>query len=56
MQRDNQAKIEYMVSLACKNGGSDNVSVILVSSPVKKARKKKKKSFIEQIKELLKIG
>lgn len=56
MQRNNQAKVEYMVSLACKNGGSDNVSVILISSPIKKARKKKKKSFIEQIKELLKIG
>ncbi|WP_223668546.1 PP2C family protein-serine/threonine phosphatase [Kangiella shandongensis] len=56
MQRDNQAKIEYMVSLACKNGGSDNVSVILLSSPVVEPKKPEKKSFIDQIKELLKIG
>ena len=56
MQRDNQAKIEYMVSLACKNGGSDNISVILLSSPIKQPKKKKKKSIIDQIKELLKIN
>ncbi|GAA0204044.1 protein phosphatase 2C domain-containing protein [Kangiella japonica] len=56
MPRDNQAKIEYMVSLACKNGGSDNVSVILISSPVKAPKKRKKKSFIDQIKKLLKIN
>lgn len=56
MQRDDQAKIEYMVSLACKNGGSDNVSVILISSPIKEPKKKQQKSFIDKIKELLKIG
>lgn len=55
MQRDNQARVEYMVDLACKNGGSDNVSVILITSPVKKPKKKKQKSFIDKIKELLKL-
>ena len=52
LPRDNQAKVEYMVDLACKNGGKDNISLMLISSPVLTAKPKKRKSLVDRIKSL----
>ncbi|NVK22431.1 MAG: serine/threonine-protein phosphatase [Kangiellaceae bacterium] len=57
LPRDNQAKVEYMVEQACKNGGSDNISLMLISSPVMtKTKAKKQIGLVDKIKSLLKIG
>ncbi|ACV27431.1 PP2C family protein-serine/threonine phosphatase [Kangiella koreensis] len=60
LPRDNQAKVEYLVELACKNGGSDNISLMLISSPVTEPKPKKQETplekFITKIKTILKIG
>lgn len=34
MPKDNQTKVEQLIDLACKNGGKDNLSLILVESPI----------------------
>ncbi len=43
--RDNQAKIEQLVEMACKNGGKDNLSLILIDSPIKEPKKEPKGDF-----------
>lgn len=60
LPRDNQAKVEYLVELACKNGGNDNISLMLISSPVTEPEPKKQETavekFITRIKTILKLG
>lgn len=57
LNRDNQAKVEYMVELACKNGGNDNISLILLSSPImEKAKNNKNLGFLSKIKSMLNLS
>ncbi len=42
---NNQAKIEQLVEKACENGGKDNLSLILIDSPIKEPKRQKKSGF-----------
>lgn len=47
--RDNHAKIEQLVEMACENGGKDNLSLILIDSPVTEPKKQKKGDIMGQL-------
>ncbi|NVJ66426.1 MAG: serine/threonine-protein phosphatase [Gammaproteobacteria bacterium] len=51
--RDNQAKVEKMIEMACENGGKDNLSLILIDSPVLQPKKQKKGDFMSQLNDWL---
>ncbi len=52
--RDNQAKVEQLIEMACKNGGKDNLSLILIDSPVTELKKQSKGDFISIVTNWLK--
>ncbi len=47
--RDNQAKIEQLIEMACRNGGKDNLSLILIDSPVTEPEKKSRSALMVQL-------
>lgn len=50
LPRDSQAKVELLVEKACEKGGSDNVSLMLIASPVTVKVDKKRVSFMDMMK------
>lgn len=52
MPRDFQGKVEYLLELACQNGGSDNISLMLIGSPLAAKRVVKKQSLLSSIKSI----
>lgn len=50
---DQQSKVEQLIKTACENGGKDNLSIILIESPVKEKTKNKKASALSFLTEFL---